>query len=260
MKSLSLPSIKFQIPLKWIQYVYTVPLWQKLAVLAVALTVPLAIFIGLIFYPSWDEITVLNKAIGVLTEEVRYLEARKQTIPKLQDEVNAMEQILSDALLLLPEKKNVPSILSEISTLGNEVKMDFTEFKPENETIQQFYAEIPMTLKMHGAFYNTMLFFDKIAKMARIVNVKEVTLGGAKLAKEVMSQKASNVSSQFSNTTENASGSNGGSAELGVGGQYTLPDAYVLSADCKLMTYRFLSVAEITAHENARKESTKKKK
>lgn len=259
MKSLSLPSIKFQIPLKWIQYVYTVPLWQKLAVLAVSLAVPLAIFIGLIFYPSWDEITELNKSIGVLTEEVRYLEARKQTIPKLQDEVNAMEQILSDALLLLPEKKNVPSILSEISTLGNEVQMDFTEFKPENEAIKQFYAEIPMTLKMNGAFYNTMFFFDKIAKMARIVNVKEVTLGGAKLAKEVMSQKASASASQQAQQFDTKQPGQAGKSESGTGGEYVLPDTYVLTADCRLMTYRFLSEAEMKAQQDAAKEKEKKK-
>ncbi len=256
MKSLSLSSMKFQIPLKWIQYVYAVPLWQKLAVLAAAWVVPIAIFIGLIAYPSWQEILELNKAIGVLTEDVRYLESRKQTIPKLQDEITAMEQILSDALMLLPDKKNVPSILSEISTLGNEVKMDFTEFKPENEVIKQFYAEIPMTLKMNGAFYNTMFFFDKISKMARIVNVKEITLGGAKLAKEIMSQKA--VSSVLKSTEAVVEGSAAPGSESSADGG-VLPDTYVLSADCRLMTYRFLSPEEIKAQEDAKKTSEKKK-
>ena len=46
-----------------------------------------------------------------------------------------------------------------------------TSFEPQSEVAQGFYARIPVKMKIRGNYHSIAVFFDKIAKLARIVNV-----------------------------------------------------------------------------------------
>lgn len=52
--------------------------------------------------------------------------------------------------------------------------MDFLSFVPNTELQKDFYAEIPIEIKMRGPYHNLGLFLDKISKMDRIVTVNNI--------------------------------------------------------------------------------------
>jgi len=53
---------------------------------------------------------------------------------------------------------------------------------------KDFYAEIPVSIKVAGNYHNVGLFFDKVSRLSRIVNIKDITARHRKLKKQSMSK------------------------------------------------------------------------
>jgi type IV pilus assembly protein PilO len=59
-----------------------------------------------------------------------------------------------------------------------------------NEKRRDFYAEIPVSMRVQGQFHNTVLFFDRVARLSRVVNLKDISMKPAKGGKLTTSLKA----------------------------------------------------------------------
>ncbi len=93
------------------------------------------------------------------------------TLEEFQQRVAQLDQKFNAAKILLPESREIPELLTQISKLGTQVGLEFSLFKPEPEVEQEFYADVPVSLEMRGTFHNVVRFFDAIGKLPRIVNV-----------------------------------------------------------------------------------------
>ena len=220
------------------QAVYYMPLWQKAAVWAAALLIPCAVFWFAFFQPRYTKMKRIEGELPKLRAEVARLERDAKRLPEVEADVKRMEEILNEAMRLLPESKDIPSVLTRISGLGNEEHLEFLSFQPGRESKKDFYAEIPLTLRLRGPFHNTMRFFDKMAHMDRIVQVRDVSMGGA--------QKMGGVWSQ-------AGGAEAGSKAEGGG-------SWVVSTSVKAVTYRFLTKEEQAALKKSKKKRKKRRR
>jgi type IV pilus assembly protein PilO len=121
------------------------------------------------------------------------LDARQAVLTKKQQELNEQMVILADlpkfkketadmkskrqkALEQLPNEKDIDRLLEDISSLAIESGLEILLFKPEQEVKRNFYAEIPVELKLSGGYHDLALFYDKIANLPRIVNVSELLI------------------------------------------------------------------------------------
>jgi type IV pilus assembly protein PilO len=121
------------------------------------------------------------------------LDARQAVLTKKQQELNEQMVILADlpkfkketadmkskrqkALEQLPNEKDIDRLLEDISSLAIESGLEILLFKPEPEVKRNFYAEIPVELKLSGGYHDLALFYDKIANLPRIVNVSELLI------------------------------------------------------------------------------------
>jgi len=192
------------------------------------------------------EIDSISSKIPKLKQEIAALEAKSKQLPKLEKDLKAMQEILNQAVKLLPEKEDIPSVLTEISSLGNEARLEFQSFKPAGERREKFYAAIPVTLDFRGPFHNSVVFFDRVSKMARIVHIKDVSMGNAKESNEVWSQ------------TVKDSGSVNGPAPKGGEAQDSddlvqRGTNWVIQTKCTAVTYRFLTPEEQKAAKKKKK-------
>ena len=80
----------------------------------------------------------------------------------------------------LPEKKDIPSLLASISRSGQDAGLEFLLFKPNPERNKEFYAEIPVSIRVTGTYHNVALFFDKVSRLSRIVNFDDIKMVNAK--------------------------------------------------------------------------------
>ena len=99
-------------------------------------------------------------------------------ITQFKQELAEMDVRYKQIQIMLPEAKEIPHLLKNISNLGQQQGLEFLLFKPEKENPKEFVAEIPITLHLKGSYHQIGIFFDHIRRLPRIVNIKQLELGG----------------------------------------------------------------------------------
>ena len=94
----------------------------------------------------------------------------------LEKELAQSEEELTKLLTLLPDQKEIPGLLENVSRLGAKVGLENILFQPQPEVIQEFYAIIPIRLDLLGTFNDLGVFLDNISKLNRILKVESLTL------------------------------------------------------------------------------------
>ena len=76
----------------------------------------------------------------------------------------------------LPQKTEVADLLVEISQTGLSNNLEFSLFKPSGEIRKEFYAELPVNIKVTGTYHDFGGFATGIAALARIVTIHDVNM------------------------------------------------------------------------------------
>jgi type IV pilus assembly protein PilO len=75
-------------------------------------------------------------------------------------------------------------LLTDVSSLGKKAGLEFRAFKPEDEVQKGFYAEVPIRVEFLGTYHQIGVFFDRLSKLSRIVNMNEFGMGLVKESAE----------------------------------------------------------------------------
>jgi type IV pilus assembly protein PilO len=111
----------------------------------------------------------LEQQRATKTRQIAQLEVLRQQVKQLDAE-------LAKALAQLPDQKEIPELLSTVSSLGRESGLDILLFRQKPENLQDFYAEVPVEMSMKGTYAQLTEFFDKVGGLNRIVNVKDIVM------------------------------------------------------------------------------------
>ena len=114
------------------------------------------------------------------------------TYKKRADQITKYENIMAQtieefntAMEALPDKRELPSLLTGISNAGSDAGLELHLFKPENEIDKEFYKKIPVSIKLTGRYHQITDFFYQIIKLNRIVNINDVDLKSKKGSNEL---------------------------------------------------------------------------
>jgi len=135
-----------------------------------------AAFVYFILFPKIQQYQKLSSEYSDLDKKLTAAKKTAAELPKLKEEFNKAEIQLKEVMKALPESKEIPSLLESISLSGQESGLEFILFQPGNERNQSFYAEIPVSMQISGKYHNVAVFFDKVARLPRIVNIKDVLM------------------------------------------------------------------------------------
>jgi type IV pilus assembly protein PilO len=127
-----------------------------------------------------EQVDLLTTEVQELKQSVQKHQAIAARQHELKDRLAALDRALQVALTLLPETREIPDLLTQISQLGMNAGLEFRLFKPEAEKTADFYAEVPVTLAILGKFHDVAKFFDHLSKLSRIVNVTDIKIALAK--------------------------------------------------------------------------------
>lgn len=154
---------------------------SKKVVLLIAILVVIAgLYSYTLIMPRRDELKVLKGELNKLVMELNESKAIIKDLEKYKGQVKELDEELKNALTQLPNEKEIPEILKNISSLGKESNLEFILFKPKPEEAQQFYAKVPIELIVLGSYHDTGIFFDKVSKLPRIINVVDFNMTRAK--------------------------------------------------------------------------------
>jgi type IV pilus assembly protein PilO len=155
-------------------------LLKKILVLVGMVVVIVGAYGFLIFMPQREEIRNKKEELGKLETQVRELRIVHANMERFKAEAAKLKEELKIAIAQLPTSKEIPSLLANISSLGKESGLDFLLFRPAPEINREFYAEIPVEIRVRGTYVKVATFFDKVGKLPRIVNIAGVNMEGAK--------------------------------------------------------------------------------
>ena len=133
-------------------------------------------FYSLVYMPYSEEIYQLKEDISGLKHRIALTKIKVRNLAKFRAEYARVEKQFEEALKILPDKREIPSLLKGITQLGINSKLQFKLFRPGKEVPQNFYVKIPVSIEVGGTYRNVALFFDKVRRMDRIVNIMDISM------------------------------------------------------------------------------------
>src|SRR5712691_1182584 len=194
-----------------------VPLQHKVAMLVLALV---GIGVGFYFYveePVQAKITSLKSDIAKLDTEIN---TNKIKIAKLEDlkQLNAeLQRQLSKNQEYLPPEEEAVTLLKQLSDLGTRIGLDLKLWRPgaRAEDSSKLFVRLPVDVEMSGGYHTLALFFDRISKLPRIINVNKIKMGGGKEERGRVSVQTSFQLTAFASSTASTAPAPGGAKPAG---------------------------------------------
>ncbi|UCH20538.1 MAG: type 4a pilus biogenesis protein PilO [Deltaproteobacteria bacterium] len=153
-------------------------------------------FVYFLYYPKFKEINKLNDSLEKLQKELKIAKKNAKDLKKFKSKIKEAEDKFKVVMKSLPEKEEIPSLLSSVSLSGRDSGLEFLLFQPKGEIARDFYAEIPVAMRVNGKYHNVALFFDKVARLPRVVNIKNIVMKPAK-GDETLSTQCTAVTYKF---------------------------------------------------------------
>ena len=113
-----------------------------------------------------------------------------QQLETLRKEFESKQRDFNLVMKSLPEKEEISSLLTGISQSGQQAGLDFLLFQPQGDVNKNFYAEIPVSIRVEGGYHSVAQFFDKVANLSRIVNIRNIQISRDKSGALVTSCEA----------------------------------------------------------------------
>jgi type IV pilus assembly protein PilO len=156
------------------------PRHQKLAVLAGTIIVLLAVDYLYVYTGLSMQIVDLQQKVTTAKAERDRKKALVANEPQLRALKVELEARYKEAVAQLPDQKEIPDLLMNISNKARESGLDILSFRPKAENPQQFYAEIPVDVTVRGGFHNLVSFFDEVGRLNRLVNINDIDMKNSK--------------------------------------------------------------------------------
>jgi type IV pilus assembly protein PilO len=158
--------------------------WPVLPKLGVLLLTFAVIITGSYFLDWQDQIEAIDAAKRTeLALRDTFIEKKKQALnlDAYRQQLSEIEKAFSTLLKQLPSKSEMEALLTDINQAGLGRGLQFELFKPAaSEVVSDFYAELPITIRVTGSYHDLGAFASDISKLSRIVLLNDVNLMLAK--------------------------------------------------------------------------------
>lgn len=133
------------------------------------------------FFLDWQEQMDTLEASRAEEESLKetYLIKKRSAVnlAALKQQLQDIEESLSALLKQLPDKSEMEALLVDINQAGLGRGLQFELFKPAaNETIKEFYAELPVTVRVTGSYHDIGAFASDVAQLPRIVTLNDIKI------------------------------------------------------------------------------------
>ncbi len=123
-----------------------------------------------------QQLDVIRAQEATLKEEFIREQKKAVNLEQYKAQMEEMKESFGTMLRQLPSKTEVAALLVDITQAGLASGLEFELFKPEGETPKEFYAELPIKLKVSGNYHQFGEFISAVAALPRIVTMHEITV------------------------------------------------------------------------------------
>jgi type IV pilus assembly protein PilO len=179
---------------------------QKFVSLFLVIVIISGAFLWFVFIPKSSEISQLNVEMAALNNEINIHRTKVRRLDELKKENTELQRQLAVLKQQLPPEAEVEILLKQVSELGGRTGLDFKLWKPveKKQSPSGLYVEIPVNVEVAGGYHALGVFFDKISKLPRIINVSNIRMGTPKAQQSKVSIQTSFSATAFASLDEKA--------------------------------------------------------
>jgi type IV pilus assembly protein PilO len=154
------------------------PWWAQILAFVLVAAAGYGAFFYYVEMPAYAEMETRQKKLKGLQNDIRVGLDTARKLPEFQAQVTELEARLVNLAAVLPEEKDAADLLRRMQTIAAQSNLEIKSFKPNAVVTKQMHVEWPITLELQGTYHNLALFFDRVGKFTRIVNISGLEIKG----------------------------------------------------------------------------------
>ncbi len=154
--------------------------WTIIIGVAVAITAGMYMFV----YKGMDEAN--HKNLQVLADknaEIEQLKPYETKLPDLLAQIESLKQQMDIQKKIVPDEKEADKFIHLMQDTAAGSGVEIRRYTSKAPATKEFYTEVPFDMEVDGPYYSMLNFFERTAKLERIVNVNGLALGAIKTGK-----------------------------------------------------------------------------
>jgi type IV pilus assembly protein PilO len=125
-----------------------------------------------------------QKSLDAKLQENRELEPYKSKLAEIDRQLASLEQQMEIEKRIVPEEKEIDSFMKMLDAEAAKSGIELRRYTAQPVASKEFYTEVPFEIELDGSYYSMMNFFDRVAKLERIVNVSNLLVANTKKSSE----------------------------------------------------------------------------
>jgi type IV pilus assembly protein PilO len=132
-------------------------------------------FENYLFSDIQKDIKARTNELQTLQGKVREGKAAEARLPQFREEAERLETELNRLLRILPTAKQTDELIKKIKSLTERGNFRLVSFQPQGFIKKDFYSEWPIAVQLQADYHELALFFDRLSRFSRIINVESLT-------------------------------------------------------------------------------------
>lgn len=121
-----------------------------------------------------------QKSLDAKLQENRELEPYKTKLAEIDRQLASLEQQMEIEKRIVPEEKEIDGFMKTLDAEAAKAGIELRRYTAQPTASKEFYTEVPFEIELDGSYYSMMNFFDRVAKLERIVNVSNLLVANTK--------------------------------------------------------------------------------
>lgn len=159
-----------------LQQIERLPFAARMGLLAGAFALVIGIYWMAIYGGERQALAAKRVQLTKIQSEIAESRAVASNLNSFREQREILRKEFEGALQRLPNDTELPGLLTDISGLGKKSGLEIRAFNPGKKVNRGFYAEVPIELEFYGSYHDLGLFFDRLSRLSRIVNITQLDM------------------------------------------------------------------------------------
>ncbi|MBI4627573.1 MAG: type 4a pilus biogenesis protein PilO [Candidatus Rokubacteria bacterium] len=151
----------------------------------------------LLLSPLEGRVSALRAQSASIDRELAQSRAMVADLARFRREAAELEGQLAALKDRLPGEREMPTFYRTLSDAGIQAGLAISLFQPRVASVRDYYSEIPISVNAEGTYHQLGEFFERLAKLPRVVNVNDLRLSGLRAGRSPMRAELTLMTYQY---------------------------------------------------------------